>query len=506
MTKTLRAAKIYLDLGFSIIPVKKDKKPFFSWEKYQKERTTMQEVKEWHDKWTDMNIGIVTGMISNLAVIDIDSEKGFQAIQEYIPDSIVFPVARTPKSGWHYYFRCPDEKLRNNARLITDCDLRANGGYVVAPPSVNGTGNAWSWEVSITKTDIPMLPAAYILYIYNAFSLYSVLSKSEKKPDLSAQQMFTTGRRDNDIFHVANCLLKGGANENVCSQVLNILAKNCNPPFSESEVEIKIKSALKRQKEQNYSITQEIKDYVMTTKGNFLTTDINNFLGLTTRDNKKKVSVVLGRLADEGIIERTGNKNGQFCKNENNFERIKEFKKENLTPIDIKFPLDIHHYVKILQSNIVVIAGEKHSGKTAMCLSLATMNKDKKNIRYISTEFGDAELYERLSKMNDIDPDKWIKEVEFGRQYADNLHKSIKPNDINIVDFVEVEEGKFYMIVEQIKKIYQQLRQGIAVLAIQKKRGRDRGIGGDLSAEKARLYINLQKEKINGVLKKYRRK
>ena len=57
---------------FSIIPVKPDKKPYIKWEEFQKRLPTEAEILEWWSKWPDANIGIVTGIISGIAVIDLD--------------------------------------------------------------------------------------------------------------------------------------------------------------------------------------------------------------------------------------------------------------------------------------------------------------------------------------------------------------------------------------------------------------------------------------------------
>lgn len=147
-------------LDFSVIPATKDKKPLLKWEEFQSRKATENEIREWWKKWPDANVGIVTGTISNLAVVDIDTEEGRQAIKQYIPDDLQTPRANTPKGGQHIYFRCPDDKLSNNARVIPGCDLRANGGYVIAPPSQNGTGKTTKGK---SKRWIPLSDRAFEL-------------------------------------------------------------------------------------------------------------------------------------------------------------------------------------------------------------------------------------------------------------------------------------------------------------------------------------------------------
>lgn len=230
----LESALKYRERGFSIIPTGQDKKPLIKWEEFQKRIATDEEVRTWWKQWPDANIGIVTGTISNLAVIDIDTDEGKEAILDYVPDSLLTPTVQTPKGGQHLYFRCPDDKLTNNARMIPGCDLRANGGYVVAPPSVNGTGKQYKWIVDL-KTSIASLPDAYLKHIKNN-SIYS-----SKGIVTDAVTLFQDGRRDEDLFHIANQLAKARTPENEIRQVLEILAKNCTPPFPAKEIDIKLR-------------------------------------------------------------------------------------------------------------------------------------------------------------------------------------------------------------------------------------------------------------------------
>ena len=281
--KMIDYALAYRQAGYGIIPVGKEKKPIISWEKYQKEKASENQIRQWWDKWPDANIGIVTGVLSGLAIIDIDTEEGMEAIQEYVPDTLIMPTATTPGGGKHYYFSCTDETLRNNAGLIKGCDLRANGGYIIAPPSKGNNGKKYTWakNLDLSITDLPLLPQKYLDFINSAVNTFN--------QPVNTGKMFQAGTRDNDIFHIANCLIKGGANDSVSSQVLEILAKNCNPPYSEKEINNKIKSALNRQARKEHSITGEVRDYVISTHGVFTSRDINSYLGLTDSQNKRKI-------------------------------------------------------------------------------------------------------------------------------------------------------------------------------------------------------------------------
>lgn len=137
-------ALYYQAKGFSVIPVKKDKRPLIKWERYQTEKAGPEQIKEWWKKWPDANIGLVTGKISGIMVVDIDSQEGHDALNEFIPDTLRTPISKTQSGGWHYIFKY-QKGLVNRARVINGCDIRTDGGYIVAPASIGESGRAYQW-------------------------------------------------------------------------------------------------------------------------------------------------------------------------------------------------------------------------------------------------------------------------------------------------------------------------------------------------------------------------
>ena len=72
----------------------------------------------------------------------------------------------------------------------------------------------------------------------------------------------------------------------------------------------------------------------------------------------------------------------------------------------------------------------------------------------------------------------------------------IHPDEINVVDYLEL-TSDFWKVSGMLQEIQSKLAQGIAVVALQKPRGRDTGLGGDKSLEKPRLYLSVE----NGTVK-----
>ena len=165
---------------YSVIPVGDDKRPLIKWLQYQNEKPSIEQIQEWWgSKFEGANIGIVTGKISNLTVVDIDSQAGLQAIEEITPENMITPIANSPSGGEHRYFQYEDG-IGNAVRFLSDCDIRSEGGYIIAPPSQNGRGK-YSWQISIANTQIASFPEAYKYALNKATVDYSniVYSRGE---------------------------------------------------------------------------------------------------------------------------------------------------------------------------------------------------------------------------------------------------------------------------------------------------------------------------------------
>lgn len=145
----LKQALEYLKQGYSVIPLsKRSKIPAVEWKLYQSRKPTVDEVVKWFEG-RELNIGIVTGHVSKLVVIDIDIDKGGKPL-EMIDRFPTDMICKTGK-GYHLYYTHPGWVVENHVELLTGVDVRADGGYVVAPPSVHPNGAIYSWVDAIPR-------------------------------------------------------------------------------------------------------------------------------------------------------------------------------------------------------------------------------------------------------------------------------------------------------------------------------------------------------------------
>jgi hypothetical protein len=147
---TLDCALGYLGLGWTPIPLRPhDKRPILSWEEFQSRRPERAEIEQWFAQRKDANLGVVTGRISGLVVVDIDpahgGEESLEALERRHGKIGKAVESRTGGGGRHLYFRYPGLPVRNRTAIAPGIDVRTDGGYVVVPPSVHPSGRSYAW-------------------------------------------------------------------------------------------------------------------------------------------------------------------------------------------------------------------------------------------------------------------------------------------------------------------------------------------------------------------------
>lgn len=245
MLTTFDHALKYLHAGFSVIPLlPRDKKPAVPWTEYQRRMPTEDEIKEWFVN-TNYNIGIVTGAVSGIAVVDLDSEEAIAFAKKHFP---LTPLVKTAK-GYHAYYRYR-EGVRNFQKRddLPGIDLRGDGGYVVAPPSVHPTGKKYQWERGKSIGDIPIgeLP-----------NIVLVKESSEKTPLKELYKGTESGCRNDSLARLAGSWVNDGLSFDECIENAFIWNSKNNPPLPEKEVIATVRSIYSKhyreKKDDNYT-------------------------------------------------------------------------------------------------------------------------------------------------------------------------------------------------------------------------------------------------------------
>jgi putative DNA primase/helicase len=135
-------ASLY-SLGFSLIPLAAGgKKPLVKWTEFQTAKPDWAQIEQWQLDYPDANIGIVTGTVSGIFVVDFDSPEAFQAAQHR---GLGCGVIAKSGRGYHVYYRHPEWTVKTTTGILDHVDIRSDGGYIVAPPSVHENGTVYEW-------------------------------------------------------------------------------------------------------------------------------------------------------------------------------------------------------------------------------------------------------------------------------------------------------------------------------------------------------------------------
>jgi hypothetical protein len=235
--------------------------------------------------------------------------------------------------------------------------------------------------------------------------------------------------------------------------------------------------------------SEQIKEWINISPGEFSVRDLDYDLGFQEVKQKQLRTKILEKFVAEKVLSREGKRRGIYRPYKKDLDLI-DFKQAEVKAVPIFLPLGIHKMVKIMPGNIIILAGESNSGKTALALNIIRANMNAFNVHYFNSEMGRSELKSRLEMFDDIPLSNWkFNAYSRSSNFADVLFTGEK--SINIIDFLEIHED-FYAVGEKIKQIHDNLNQGIAIIAIQKNKGAEFGLGGGRTMEKARLVLNIE--------------
>jgi hypothetical protein len=224
----------YISQGFKVFPIVKGGKIPLT-KNGLKDATEIQPgVKEYWSKWPDANIGLST---QGLVVIDFDvKNNGLQSKGQLIARYGEFPLTRVHKTGGgveHWLYRAPEgSDIRCGAGKYgyPGLDIRANGGYIVAPPSLHESGK--QYEV-ISKADIAPAPE-WLLELVGA-------KKNSNPPLISNNEMMMIpeGQRDAALTRLAGAMRRIGMCEDAIEAGLTKVNEiQCDPPKPDAPTRI----------------------------------------------------------------------------------------------------------------------------------------------------------------------------------------------------------------------------------------------------------------------------
>lgn len=158
MDRMKESALVYAQrFGFAVFPVN-GKVPFSGTRGYKDATKDPAVVKDLWTRYYNANIGIATGAISGIDVIDIDPRNGGMETWSQFGLNIECPTVLTGGGGLHLYLSC--QYLEYPKSLGPGIDIKSDGGYVVAPPSIHNTSGRYTWDdvLHLKLVGLPDLP------------------------------------------------------------------------------------------------------------------------------------------------------------------------------------------------------------------------------------------------------------------------------------------------------------------------------------------------------------
>ena len=227
------ALRYAIELKWPIIPVGKDKRPLTihgSKDATCDERT----IRDWFtNPKTYVGIGLATGKVSGIAVLDIDLSKescaeSVEILKSHFNFTPSAVRSKTGSGGEHHFYAIPEGVSVKNAVLLhglQGIDVRGNGGYVVVPPSENMSG-VYEWMPGCSPFDVALPPVPDFMRAPK-----TVISISTKV------QAGANGGRNNFLTREAGRMRAAGMEY---AELLEALRRKnrteCAPPLQDDEV------------------------------------------------------------------------------------------------------------------------------------------------------------------------------------------------------------------------------------------------------------------------------
>jgi hypothetical protein len=255
MSALRQAALALAARGFAILPLRpRTKEPYGPDKSYYtgngcKDATRDSDhIKFWWARHPDNNIGVATGSVSSVFVLDADGDQGRETLATLeeqrgaLPETVtvITPGKINKKTGvhtgkgLHLYFRYPLGRDIRNAQDHIDLHVRGNGGYVLAPPSAHPDGGVYTWSNDSADT-LADAPEWLIDFALKGGSGGQAKSPEEYRGYF--EQTFEGSRRASVIRSLYGHLVRNRIHLIVALCIVRDFNRlHCRPPLADAEI------------------------------------------------------------------------------------------------------------------------------------------------------------------------------------------------------------------------------------------------------------------------------
>ena len=353
----------YKQNNFSLLRLIKDGKIPVEKNWTNKEHRDIVEWKKWIDDGG--NIGVRTGEISGITVIDIDSKE--------IPPIFlsIETLSQETNHGFHFFFKYDDElpKTRIDSLKI---DLENNGGQVVISPSSIG-----GFIRRINFKPIMKIPAELKEWLIKNLHDRPKKELNELPTKLNIANI-EEGNRNNLLLQLGGTFRKNLSLKDTKTALSIVNTKLCKPPLPNRELFTIVRSLNKYIEIDKREVTKKILDYIRLV-GEASSRDIQQELDL----EKKEIDEILNYLVKEEYVI----KNKGYYKTLKKVTWKEEFSNESKL-IDYKMPY-FYDVALFRDSDLLILGGITKSGKSHQALNIiADLVQQGKKPYYVNLEAG----------------------------------------------------------------------------------------------------------------------
>ncbi len=221
------------DVGLAVFPLQ-GKVPYPGSRGCLEATTDLTTIRQWEGYYGDCNWGVATGEQSGVFVVDVDDWDSWMRLVK-MHGNVGEPwISSTPSGGVHLWYAHPSEGVRNSASSVAaGVDVRGEGGYIVAPPSVLPNG-AYTWDEMNwpERLEWPSDAPDWLL------RLIWQKRESRQKQGYRAAPMVKEGGRHDELVRLAGYLRRIGLEGDEIKVTLDSFnQRRCVPPWPQHEVD-----------------------------------------------------------------------------------------------------------------------------------------------------------------------------------------------------------------------------------------------------------------------------
>lgn len=432
--------EFYQQNNFNLTPIARNSKVPFEQAWTQKEHRQLEEWRTWVTQ--GLNVGLQTGKVSGITVVDIDSKKVPNKLKSLITDTLVQHTGK----GTHLIYKF-DEEIPTTAFDFEGIhiDIKNNGGQIViAPSQINGKQDR-HFDLLIKPNTISKELKEFIIENSKKSRKIETVVTHNENSDLGA---IAQGNRNNSLVKLGGILRKE-LNLNQTSYVLDIINRSfVKPSLPQHEVDTIVRSLDKYISDDRRELSGRVLEYIKI--ADFANArDIKEAL----QETKLNIDKALAYLVKEQLVIKKG-RDYHAIKKGNWSDTLSDC-------IDEKVPFQVPYFNDLMEFNwtdLLILGGITGTGKTVLSMNIIkelVAQGIKPN--YLYTESG--------SRWKKTAIALGMKDGDFNRLCCTEPTKiELEKNSVTIIDWLNIEDFALTHVV--FKHLIEQLNRSHGFLIV----------------------------------------